>query len=155
MLKLVLALLVAALPMAASAAEEIGSTHSPRLAPKSWQNSSDIFHNLAHACFSGVTSCGPDNTVNSPFYLYIDFEAPVTQVYTRYWIVTDVEGNVVFIDQNTTVKPGGTNTIFFGPIFLPGSGNVASRGVYRFLSLIIGADGKIAFSDYYRFRVLP
>lgn len=156
MSRLILALMLVALPMVASAAEET-AVHKPGRAPKSWVNPNDIFHFLAHACDApaGTVTCGPDNIVSNPFSLLIEFDAPVTQAYTRFWIITDTEGNVEFLDQSTTVRAAGTNTLVLTGISLPGSGDALSRGLYKFISIVAGENGKVSLSNYYPFRVLP
>ena len=155
MLKVLLAVLLVALPMVASAAEEtVVSSSDP--APKSWL-APDIFHVLAHSCNIPSLTCGPDNLVTNAFGALIRIWVPVTQNYDRFFIFTDTEGNVRLpVFGFSGVLPGpGFSTIFVSGVSLPDSSNVATRGLYKFISVIIAADGRTAFSDYYRFRVLP
>ena len=153
MLKVLLAVLLVALPMVASAAEEtVVSSSDP--APKSWL-APDIFHVLAHSCNIPSLTCGPDNLVTNAFGALIRIWVPVTQNYDRFFIFTDTEGNVRSISGFSGVLSAGFNTISLSGVSLPDSGNVATRGLYKFISIIIAADGRTALSDYYRFRVLP
>jgi len=158
MLKLVLALLVVMSPMVASAAEDkVVPSTSPDRAPKSFLNANDIFHFLAHTCdvpFGG-TACGPDNVVFNPFTLLIQFDAPFSQSYTRHWLITDTEGKVEFVQTETSFLPAGTQTLVLQNISLPNSADVFSRGLYKFLSIVIGANGNASISNYYPFRVRP
>ena len=153
MKKLLVILFVVALPAISFAEEVVVPRTGPT--PKSFQVN-DIFHFLAHTCDSnGGLPCGPDNLVTNNFSAVIDMFIPVTQPYTRYYIIKDIEGNVRFLDGATSIVPAGFFSFFFNNIAVPTSSSVATRGLYQFVSLVVGADGRIALSDYYRFRVLP
>jgi hypothetical protein len=152
MVKLVLIVLMVALPLAASAAEETGP------ATRAWLNTNDVFHYRAHACNApaGGITCGPDNLVNNPFTLLVRFDAPQAQSYTIYWIITDTEGTVALLEQATAVSPAGPNTLVLTGLSLPPSASEPfSKGLYKFISIVAGASGKISLSNYYPFRVLP
>ena len=146
MKKLLFVLFVLALPSVAFAQDNLLSSETVP-APKS-ALAPDIFHFRAHTCISGATNCGPDNLVTaSLFATYIDLFVPVTQSYSRFYIVTDTEGNVVGFGASTSTLTGGTRNALFLNFALP-------PGLYKFISIVAGADGRLAFSDYYRFRAL-
>ena len=115
----------------------------------------DLFHELAHACNIPNATCGPDNIVTNAFGARIRLFVPTTQTYTLYFIFTDTEGNAIVVAPFTFALSFGTSTIFVTGVSLPTSSSVATRGLYKFLSIVVGANGIAAFSDYYRFRVLP
>jgi hypothetical protein len=122
---------------------------------RSWL-ANDLFHELAHACNFPSGTCGPDNLVTNPFGARILLFVPTTQTYTVYWIFTDTEGNALSISAfNFFLTGNTTQNLFLNGVSLPNSGSVATRGLYKFISLIVGNNGIVAFSDYYRFRVLP
>ncbi len=148
-------LLVLALPAFSFAEPEMVVVPGPdaRATPKSSLPANDLFHVRAHTCAvpSGLT-CGPDNVVPSSFGAHIRIFLPTTQVYTFYWIFTDTEGNAIGVFPFNFSLTGGTTR----DIFLSSSGGlVPTAGLYKFISVVVGANGIAAFSDYYRFRVLP
>ena len=153
MKKLAVILLVLALPAVSFAQSEVVTPGTNPTAKSAV--ASDILHTRAHICLTGNSTCGPDNLVSSPFGALIQLFVPTTQTYTRLYVFTDIEGNVVNLVAFGSVIPAGFTTFSLNGVNLPGSGSVATRGLYKFISLVIGDDGRIAFSDYYRFRVIP
>jgi hypothetical protein len=115
--------------------------------------SNDLFHELAHACNFPGTSCGPDNIVTNAFGARVLLFVPTTQLYTIYWIFTDTEGNAISISAFNFFLTAGTQNFFLSGVSLPTSSSVATRGLYKFISLVVGENGIVALSDYYRFRV--
>lgn len=122
--------------------------------PRSWL-ANDLFHLLAHACNIPSSTCDPDNVVTNAFGARIQLFVPTTQAYTIFWIFTDTEGNAIVIAPFTQPLSAGTITAFLSGVVLPTSSSVATRGLYKFISIVVGANGIAAFSDYYRVRVLP
>ena len=122
--------------------------------PKS-RLANDLFHERAHACDIPNSTCGPDNVVTNAFGARILLFVPTAQTYTIFWIFTDTEGNAIVIAPFTFALPSGTANIFLTGVTLPTSSSVATRGLYKFWSIVAGANGIAAFSDPYRFRVLP
>jgi hypothetical protein len=118
---------------------------------------SDIFFFRANACNVPNSICGPDNLVTNPFGSLMSFFVPVSQTYQLLFIYTDIEGSVKVIDSGTFFLAAGSYTFFDNSgVSLPGAGNVATGGLYKFLAVIVGLDaGGAAFSDYYQFRVTP
>lgn len=144
-MKRLLVILLLVLAPSVSLAQDLvqgGMDPSPRSAV-----APDIFHFKAQVCLSFAVNCGPDNIVGTTFTTYIDLFVPITQPYSRFYIVTDTEGNVVALSL------GGTGTLTGGTRNILSIGFTLPPGLYKFISLVIGADGRIAFSDYYRFRV--
>jgi hypothetical protein len=146
MKKMLLIVLLLAVPSMALAQDSGGPSSDPSgPAPRSWNNP-DIFHQRAHVCFGtpGTLPCDPNNIVGTTFTTYIRFWAPNTQNYTRFYFITDVEGALIDFQQGFGPDFVGFNehSVTFS---LPG-------GVYKFISVIIGDNGKIAFSEHYRFR---
>ena len=122
---------------------------------RSWL-ANDLFHRVAHACDLPSATCGPDNIVTNAFGARINLFVPTTQSYTIYWMFTDIEGNAIVVAPFTQTLTGGTFVnAFLTGVTLPTSSSVATRGLYKFLSLVVGANGIAAFSDYYRLRVTP
>ena len=155
MKKLLFILLILALPSFSFAAPEMTIVPGPDATPNSWL-ANDLFHKLAHACNIPNSTCGPDNLVTNAFGARIVLFVPTSQVYTIYWIFTDTEGNALGVFPFNFALTGGTTQNFvLNGVVLPTSSSVATRGLYKFLSLVVGADGVAAFSDYYRVRVLP
>ena len=154
MKRLLVIAFILVLPTVSFAQEQVAVPDSDPT-PKSF-SVNDLFHALAHACNIPSSTCGPNNVVTNPFGALIRVFFPTGQGYTNHWIVTDIEGNVVSIASfGPDFRPSGFTTFFISGFNIPGSSNVATRGLYKFISVIIGNDGQIAFSDYYRFRVLP
>jgi hypothetical protein len=122
--------------------------------PRSWL-ANDIFHEIAHTCDFPGANCGPDNLVTNAFGARIRLFVPTTQVYTVLWVFTDTEGAAVGVSAFNFFLTAGFQDLVLSGVSLPTSGSVATRGLYKFLSLVVGSNGIAAFSDYYRFRVLP
>jgi hypothetical protein len=159
MKKLIALLLLLALPSIASAVESSGvpirvpdteadSASGPT--PKSWL-SNDYFYVRAHICRSGTTVCGPDPLVSSGFSFNAIVRLASANAFTEnanlYFLITDSENAVVSIGGPgpVPVLPGFNN--YFVTFALP-------DGLYRFISIVQGlSTGKVALSDYYRFRV--
>ena len=152
MKKLLLILFVFALPSISFAQEVIVSTE-PGPSPKSWL-AADIFYRGAGICPQPTTTfpCVTDHVVSTggpgPFYASISLFLPISQAYTRFYIFTDIEGNVV---------PGGLQS-FTTTLTGPGTTHIAQSftlpaGLYKFISITSGADGRLAISDPFRFRV--
>lgn len=159
MKKLLLVLLVLALPSIASAVQPSGK---PVLVPESEADSgggptpkswlfNDIFFVRAHICRPlAVTICGPDPLVNSgaSFNGVIRIWVPFFDLYTVYFFVTDSEGNVISFIVGDFNLGGNTYNNFFST-FLP-----LSDGLYKFLGLAVGnGSGAITFSNHFQFRV--
>ncbi len=147
-------LLVLALPALSFAEPEMAVVPGPGsdATPKSFLPANDLFHVLAHTCAVPSGTCGPDNVVTNPFGARIRVFYPTTQVYTQYWIFTDIEGNAIKVLAFDTPQTGGTTRDSFLASTAP---LLPTAGLYKFISIIVGANGIAAFSDYYRLRVLP
>jgi len=157
MKKLLATLLLLALPSLASAVESAGpvirvpdteSAGAPEPTPKSWLFN-DIFFVRAHICRNGTSLCGPDPLVSSgaTFNAIIRIFAPLTEFQILYFLITDTENAVV------VVGGGSSQRVFagFNDFFV--SFNLVD-GVYKFIAIAQGlSTGKIALSEYYRFRV--
>ena len=154
MKKLLLVALVLALPSISYADEKVIST-SESVSAQSFLGF-DIHFLRAHTCQTASFTCGPDNVVTSPFAVLFQVSLVTTQAYTRIVVITDIEGSVVdVVSFAPFVIPNGTTTTTVAPFTEAGSGSVVTRGLYKLQVILIGADGKAAFSDPFRFRVLP
>src|SRR5262249_35220672 len=147
--RILLVLLVLAAPAVALAQGDDAQT-------RSFNTSSDVFIFRAEVCGSTVASCGtvsgtPTNVINSPNFVkgFISFRAPATQTYTVYFLAPDPEGAL-----------NATSIVSMGPFaFNAGdtptlSSNFAAlgSGLYRFVAIVIGANGRATMSDPYTFR---
>ena len=161
MKKLLLILCVLALPAFSSAGDLVAVPDSgPNLdsnaTPRSFL-ASDIFIRLAHTCQTGTTTCSPDNVVTGPFGALIRVDVLIAQSYQFFFLLVDIEGALVGLASGTFPLPVGTTSVFSPSGFsVPGSSSVATRGLYKFIALVIGANGQATFSPYYGpVRVLP
>ena len=125
--------------------------NAPRTA-KSWL-ADDIFFQRTHV--NEVTepdSQVPDNIPIGQFRAVVRVWVPIDQSYTRFFFITDKEGKVVNFVQNSGTLPQGFNELSATFDALPTDG--PSGGQYKFLCLVVGANGVAAFSPYYEFRQL-
>jgi hypothetical protein len=144
LLLVLLALTVLGLPSIAAAQEMAAGTQS---APSNFFNP-DIFVERAQTCSFFFAGCGPDNFVDGfAFDAYVRVFYPVSQFYSRFYLITDIERNVVAI-------LGGSSFQFSGDV----SDNFVTfslfPGLYLFQLIVFGDDGRMATSDSYRFRAL-
>ena len=162
--KLLLILSVLALPTFSTAGELVG-VPGPGLnldsnpTPRSFL-ASDIFISIAHTCQTSGQFCGPDNVVTSPFSAVVRFFVPVPQSYQFLFVLLDTEGAIQGVASVTFPIPTApvTGSVFLGQtaFSVAGSSSVATRGLYKLIVLVLGADGRAAFSPYYGpVRVLP
>jgi hypothetical protein len=126
--------------------------------PYSFNNpTTDIFVQRAETCGSTIANCGtlagtPANVINSPNFVkgFVSFRVPTNQTYSVIFLASDLEGSL----------NGATQIVQQGPLTLTGGDSVSvsgqfsalGSGVYKFIAIIIGADGRVAISDPYRFR---
>lgn len=146
MKKLLAVLCMMLVPSVASSGGEMDVEH---IAPSAAHRDSalpDIFFDFAHTCQSAAADCLPDNLVSNPFSAYIKVFVPSTQSYTRHYIVTDIQGAMVGYGTATSTLTG-TNHLSF-------SFSLTSGKLYRFIAIVVGADGETAVSDPYTFKVV-
>ena len=146
--KLAAVLFILLVPGLSIAGEEIvlkGAT--PGVTPES-SALPDIFFEMAHICTTAVVDCLPSNVVNKPFVAYVRVYVPSTQVYTRYYLITDMQGAVVEVYVAVGTLSVGSNSLAVSNLTLP------SGQIYRLSALFLGNDGKTTLSDPYTFKVL-
>jgi hypothetical protein len=149
MFRIVFLLLFLALPSLAFAQQ--GTKGAPPTA-KSWLED-DIFFQRAHVNEVGEPdSQVPDNIPIGQFRAVIRIWVPTDQSYTRFFFITDKEGKLVNFVQNSGALTQGFNELSATFDALPTAG--ASGGQYKFICLVVGANGIAAFSPYYEFRQL-
>ncbi len=146
-IKTLAAVLLIVLVSGLSIADEatVGKSAAPNQTPR---NSllADISFAMAHICESFAANCLPSNLLNSPVAAYIKIFVPSSQVYTRYFFITDTEGAVVGFNASASSLNNGVNDLSM-------SFSLPTGNVYRFFAIVQGADGKMAVSDPYTFRV--
>lgn len=147
MKKLLVVLFILLVPGLSSGGEEINLPNVTGTAAHRDSTLPDVFFSWAHTCESAITNCLPDNLVSNPFAAYIKVWVPWTQLYTRYYIVTDIQGAFIGLQSATSTLAGSADyNLFFTFSLTPGK-------LYRFISIVIGADGTAAISDPYTFKV--
>jgi hypothetical protein len=150
-MKLFLMLLLLAFP-AVSFAQQDGAE------PYSFNNpTTDIFVQRAETCGSTIANCGtlagtPANVINAPNFVkgLVSFRVPTNQTYSVFFLATDIEGS---LNPATQIVQQGPLTLAAGDsVAVAGQFSALGSGVYKFITIIIGADGRAAISDPYRFR---
>jgi hypothetical protein len=148
MKKLLAVLFILLVPGLSSGGEEINIKDVTPPAAHRDSTLPDVFFDWAYTCETPVTNCLPDNLVSNPFVVYAKVFVPSTQPYTRHYIVTDIQGAFVGYFSNTDTLTGGVDFNLFVTFSLtPGK-------LYRFIAIVVGADGKAAVSDPYTFKVV-
>ncbi|MBI4380394.1 MAG: hypothetical protein HY574_04300 [candidate division NC10 bacterium] len=147
MKKLLVVLCILLVPGLSSAGEEIVVKNVTANAAQPDSNLPDIFFLKAHTCAAVAVNCGSDNLVNNPFSAYIKVFVPSTQVYTRHYIVTDIEGAFVGYQFGESSLTNGTHDIFV-------AFSLTSGKLYRFIAIVVGADAKATVSEGFIFRVV-
>jgi hypothetical protein len=108
----------------------------------------DIFFDMAHTCATFTVDCLPSNVLSNPVAVYIKVYVPSTQLYTRYYFVTDIQGAAVGFFSSTGSLDGGTTNDLSVDFSLP------TGQLYRFFAILVGADGRLTVSDSYTFKVV-
>lgn len=148
MKKLLAVLFILLVPGLSSGGEEINVKDVTPPAAHRDSALSDIFFDWAHTCETPVTNCLPDNLVSNPFVAYAKVFVPSIQPYTRHYIITDIQGAFVGYSSTTTTLTGPAEYNLFVTFSLtPGT-------LYRFIAIVVGADGKATVSDPYTFKVV-
>jgi hypothetical protein len=117
---------------------------------KSWLED-DIFFQRTHVNEVGAPdSQVPDTIPIGAIRAVVRVWVPTNQDYTRFFFITDKEGKLVNVAQFSGPLTSGFNVLSatFDP--LPTAG--ASGGQYKFICLVIGANGIASFSPYFEFR---
>jgi hypothetical protein len=117
---------------------------------KSWLED-DIFFQRTHVNKVGAPdSQVPDTIPIGAIRAVVRVWVPTNQDYTRFFFITDKEGKLVNVAQSSGPLTTGFNVLTTTFDALPTAG--ASGGQYKFICLVIGANGIAAFSPYFEFR---
>lgn len=111
-------------------------------------SASDISFEHAHMCsFFTSTDCNiPEKVTSGTPGLHVLFYAPVPQLYTRLYIVSDQAGTIVLLSlPPSDFFPAGFNRAELEAPLSPGD--------YTFTAIVVGANGTAAVSDQYKFSV--
>ena len=123
---------------------------------RSFNTAADAFFFRSEVCGSTNASCGtaagtPTNVINSPNFVkgFVSFRVPTTQTYTVYYLGPDIEGalNVTSIVSQGPVALNAGDTATLSAQF-----SSLGSGVYKFIAIVIGANGRATMSEPYLFR---
>lgn len=155
MKKLLVILFILALPAFSSAGDFVVGPGPSTAAPKSFL-STDIFVKRMHACETGGSSCKASHLVASTFVGVVEVDVVVAQAYDFLFVLLDTEGAVVRVNGDTLALGPGTQTVNTTFSSVPGSSDAATRGLYRLIVIVQGANGQTTLSPYFEpIRVLP
>ncbi len=124
--------------------------------PKSFNTAADAFFFRAEVCGSTNANCGttagtPTNVINSPNFVkgFVSFRVPTSQTYTVYYLAPDIEGA---LNVTSIVSQGPLSFTAGDTATLSAQFSSLGSGVYKFTSIVIGANGRATISEPYLFR---
>ena len=150
MVTLLIALLLFGLP-AVSLAQGDGPD------PRGFNNAADAFIFRADVCAGNSPGCGttsgaPSNVIasgNGGVRGFVNFRVPATQPYTVFLLAADIDGALgpsSIASQATGILTAGGTASVTAPF------PTLASGVYRFIVVVLGANGRATISQPYQFR---